>query len=116
MSCFDGGPPLILVGQKPRAMKHEPRNLNLETYNPPKHVKFQWVAQCTFQFPNSLSLETYPIKTCNVSRAMFWPHLPIFRVPLVIPIHDTLNIFQFSHTSFNFWWITILRQLMKVME
>jgi len=25
--------------------------------------------------------KTYPTKTCNISRAMFWPHPPIFHVP-----------------------------------
>jgi hypothetical protein len=32
------------------------------------------------------------------------------------PIHDTLNLFQFSHASFNFHRTTLWRQLMKVME
>jgi hypothetical protein len=40
MSCFGGGLTLILVNQKLHATKHEPQNLNLETYYPLKHFTF----------------------------------------------------------------------------
>jgi len=75
MSCFDGGSAFILAGQN-----HMPQNLNLETYHPPKHVKFRQATQCTFRCLGSPSLETYPTKTCKVLGIMFQPHPPIFHV------------------------------------
>jgi hypothetical protein len=41
MSCFSDSPTFISANQKPHTMKYEPRNLNLKTYHPLKHVTFQ---------------------------------------------------------------------------
>ncbi len=46
----------------------------------------------------------------------FGPICPSSMFPCAMLIHDTLDIFQVSHTSFNFSRINISRQLMKVME
>jgi hypothetical protein len=81
MSCFGGGPALVSTNLKSHTLKHEPRNLNLETYHPSKHVKFQQVIRHVFQCPNNLSPQNIlKTKTCNILRAMFRPHAPIFHV------------------------------------
>jgi hypothetical protein len=41
MLCFNGGLMLVSAGWKSPTTKHELPNLNLETYQPLKHVKFQ---------------------------------------------------------------------------
>jgi hypothetical protein len=123
MSCFSGGPTLVSTNLKSHTLKHEPRNLNPETYHPSKHFKFRRAARHVFQCLDNLSPQNIsPTKTCKVLRAMFRPHAPIFHVPpcsphpypMTHPWH--LNLFKLSHVLFNFHWITLWRQLMKVME
>jgi hypothetical protein len=65
MSCFVGGLVSVSAGQKPHALEHEPRN------SPPTK---------TCQVTTSDLIVRTP-QTCNISRAMFQPHVPIFHVP-----------------------------------
>jgi len=48
MPCCNGSPMFVSVNQKPCTTKHKPQNLNLETYHPPKHVKFWHAAWHAF--------------------------------------------------------------------
>jgi hypothetical protein len=62
---------------KPWASKQEPWN-----YHPPKHVKFRWHnPMCILMHEQPKPLKHIPTNTCNILRAMFWPHPPIFHVP-----------------------------------
>jgi hypothetical protein len=49
MSCFSGSLTLVLISWKLCGMKHESWNLNLKTYHPLKHVKYQRVIWHAFQ-------------------------------------------------------------------
>jgi hypothetical protein len=76
MSCFGSSPTLVSASWKSRASKHEPWNLNLETYHPSKHVKFWRAAQHAFQCWAARTLETYHplkhVKFWRVAWHMFW--------------------------------------------
>jgi hypothetical protein len=96
-------------------MSHKSKNL--ETYHPLKHVKFQWHG------PTRISMlgQFEPMKHIPPKHVTFWelcfgPIEPFSMFPQAILIHDTLDLFQFSHISFNFHQTTLLGQLMKVME
>jgi hypothetical protein len=95
MSCFSGIPAFVSASWKSHATKHEPQNLNFETYHPLKHITFRLAAQAP--------------ETCNMSIAMFQPHAPIFHVPHAIPIHapwpihEALNLFQLCIVTIYFF-------------
>jgi hypothetical protein len=105
--------------------KHTPQNMNLEPWNllpiETCHNLASGSAHISMHGQPKL-LKHIPIETCNVSRVIFQPHAPIFHVPHAIPIHapwpihEALDLFQFSHASFNFRWTTMSWQLMKRME
>jgi hypothetical protein len=46
----------------------------------------------------------------------FNPMYSSFMLLHAIPIHNVLDLFQFSHASSNFRHIILLKQLMKVMK
>jgi hypothetical protein len=55
MSCLCGSLAIVSISRKLHAMKHELWNLNLETYQPSKHVTFRQVAWHVFWCLGSLS-------------------------------------------------------------
>jgi hypothetical protein len=58
------------AGQKAHALEHEPQNLSSFNEQPDMHFDTRAV-----RTPKHI-----PIQTCNVSRTMFQPHVPIFHV------------------------------------
>jgi hypothetical protein len=78
-------------GWKLQATKHEPQNKNFETTTQQKHVKFRWHNSTRILMPG----QPKPLK-----------HIPpkhvTFRELSFGPIHDALDFFQLSYTSYNF--------------
>jgi hypothetical protein len=75
------------------------------------------VAQHMFQCMGNLSLwNISPSKHVTFRELCLGPMHPSSMFPHAIPIHDVLDLFQFSHVSSNFCWITLLKQLMKIMQ
>jgi hypothetical protein len=88
MSCLNGNSMLVLTDRKLRVTKHKPQNLNFNTYHLPKHIKFQGVAQHTFQCLNNPNPQNIsPSKHVTFWELCFGPMCPSSMFPHAIPIH-----------------------------
>jgi hypothetical protein len=112
MSCFNGGLAPILDGWKPCTLKHEPQHLP-----PTETCQVSTGDPTRVLMPNSPSPQNIsPLKCVKFWELCFSPMCPSSMFPHAIPIHDILDLFQLFNTLSNFHWITLSRQLMKVME
>jgi hypothetical protein len=79
MPCFRDNPTFVSAGWKSHAMKHEPQNLNLETYHPQ-------VAQHAFRCSSSPSPRNIsPPKHVTFQELCFDPMRPSSMFPPTIP-------------------------------
>ncbi len=97
MSCFNDNLMFVSAGRKLQATKHEPQNKNFETTTHQKHVKFRrHNSTRILMLGQPKPLKHIPPKHVTFRELCFGPiHAPW-------PIHDALDLFQLSHTSYNF--------------
>ncbi len=100
---------------------HTPQNMSLETRTSKLTThgnmsSFSKQPDTRFDAWAIRALGTYPTETCNISRAMFRPHPPIFHVPPCNPhpqpIHDALDLFSTLHRCCVFFCRILTSSLM----
>ncbi len=103
MSCFGGSPTFVFVDKKLRIMKHEPRNLNLETNHPPNMSHFSGWPSTHFNARQPKPPKHILTKTCNnFGSYVLTPcaHLPCS--PMRYPSMKLLTFFNFTMLRLTF--------------